>query len=204
MSFRQLAESFAYKTSNSRSTLSRVVDDPALQRYPLTCESARALSLFESLGHRHHLGCWITGGGSVTQEPPFWTITVPLPFVSVSVAAICRLTALGDPIGRLVVPVALRDCPAASGTEFSATLKAPRRTVVVAPECVTLNVEPFPVSVVHALNQLESGSSNATSTSGRVVTDGGVPVFGVTVNVIWALPSDDVALVKGNTHGLTN
>jgi len=79
----------------------------------------------------------ITGGGSVTQEPPFCTITVPLPFVSVSVAAICRVTAVGYPDGRVVVPVALRDCPAASGTEFSATLKSPRRTVVAEPECVT-------------------------------------------------------------------
>jgi hypothetical protein len=75
----------------------------------------------------HHLGYLITGGGSVTQEPPFCTITVPLPFVSVSVAAICRVTAFGYPDGRVVVPVALRDCPAASGTEFSETLKSPRR-----------------------------------------------------------------------------
>ena len=104
----------------------------------------------------------------------------------------------------MVVPVALRDFPAASATEFSATLNAPRRTVVVEPECVTLNVEVFPVWVVHALNQLESESSKATSTSGSDVSDGAVPVLGVTVKVIWALPSEVVALVNGNTHGLEN
>jgi hypothetical protein len=79
---------------------------------PPCSEGARGLSLFGSPGPRHHLGYLITGGGSVTQEPPFWTITVPLPFVSVSVAAICSVTALGYPVGRLVVPVALRDWPA--------------------------------------------------------------------------------------------
>ena len=62
----------------------------------------------------------------------------------------------------------------------------------------------FPVSVVHALNQLESGSSKATSTSGSVVSDGSVPVLGVTVKVIWALPFDVVALVSGKTHGPEN
>jgi hypothetical protein len=136
-------------------------------------EAFIAKAAIEALGYR------ITGGGSVTQEPPFWTRTVPLPFVSVSVAPICRVTAFGYPVGRLVVPVELRDCPAASGTEFSATLKAPSRTVVVAPECVTSNVEPFPVWVVHALNQLESVSSKATSTSGSAVSGGGAPVLGV-------------------------
>src|SRR5580704_5923668 len=63
-------------------------------------------------------GCWITGGGCRTH--PFRTITVPLPFVSVSVAPISSVTAV-DPNGRLIVAVALRDWPAASGTEFMAT-----------------------------------------------------------------------------------
>jgi hypothetical protein len=34
-------------------------------------------------------GPYLITGGGMTQEPPFWTITVAPPFVSVSVAAIC-------------------------------------------------------------------------------------------------------------------
>src|ERR1700733_1022584 len=109
-----------------------------------------------------------------------------------------------DPIPRLMFAVALRDWPARSGTELSATLNVPRRTVVVAPECVTLNVEPFPVWLVHALNQLESASSKLASTSGNAVRDGVGPVFAMAVRVIWALPFRVVALVSGKTHGLEN
>jgi hypothetical protein len=140
----------------------------------------------------------------VTQEPPFCTITVPLPFVSVRVAAICSVSADGYPDGRTVVPVALRDCPAGSGTGFSATLKSPRRMVVTDPECVALNVVPAPGCAFHTLNQLESESSKATSTSGSAVSDGAAPVLGVAVSVIWALPSCEVPLVSGKTQGLAN
>ena len=84
-----------------------------------------------------------------------------------------------------MLPVALRDCPALSGTALSATLKTPSRTVVefVPLLCVTAKVVPLPGWLFHTLNQLESASSNVTSTSGETVREGGVSETGAAVSV---------------------